>query len=154
MKELRVPGKNTPDSNLVVANVWPPSAELPTGQIELYIEDEGSATRRRELGPSVIFNVTTFVEFVEKVHGALGGKYSKHRAIIDAAIKFVAHEVAQSDAGENWIEDLKKSDSLDVPVEFLELLDAVNALVATNGKTLFELADEARENGKTKVVDA
>ena len=47
--------------------------------------------------------------------------------VIEAAKKFVEHEKAKGD-GAGRIEDLRKSNSMSISVEFLSLVDAVEAL--------------------------
>jgi hypothetical protein len=55
-------------------------------------------------------------------------------AVVKAAKAFVAHEKSESSSnweeGSNWIEELKRSNSLSIPVEFLELVYAVEAVEA------------------------
>lgn len=47
--------------------------------------------------------------------------------VIEAAKKFVEHEKAKADV-EGRIKDLRKSNSMSISVEFLSLVDAVEAL--------------------------
>jgi hypothetical protein len=54
--------------------------------------------------------------------------------VIEAAKKFVEHEKAKGDV-DGGIEDLRRSNSLSISIEFLSLVDAVEALENRKGSS-------------------